>query len=331
MRGGKAVGERLAAYLVTGDDEALVREATRELVAELTGAGPAGLAAEEFPAGEDVSGLLDALSTPPFLADRRVVVVRDVGQLTVEGATRVAEVLADPLPTTTAVFVAGGGRTSARLVDAVKRVGRVVDAGVPTGRARTAWLADRLGSAPVALDAAAGARLGQHLGDDLGRLGALLDVLAATYGEGAKVGVAELEPFLGEAGAVAPWDLTDAVDRGDVEAALGALHRLLGAGQRHPLQVMATLSRHFGAMLRLDGSGARDAAAAARLTAMSPFPAKKALDQARRLGPAGVARAVGLLADADLDLRGASSWPEELVLEVLVARLCRLAPAPARR
>jgi DNA polymerase-3 subunit delta len=56
----------------------------------------------------------------------------------------------------------------------------------------------------------------------------------------------------------------------------------------------------------------------------STFPARKAMQQGRRLGTAGVSRAVGLLAQADLDLRGARAWPDELVLEVLVARLSRL-------
>ncbi len=41
----------------------------------------------------------------------------------------------------------------------------------------------------------------------------------------------------------------------------------------------------------------------------STFPARKALDQTRRLGPQGVARAIDLLAGADLDLRGASRGP----------------------
>jgi DNA polymerase-3 subunit delta len=62
----------------------------------------------------------------------------------------------------------------------------------------------------------------------------------------------------------------------------------------------------------------------------STFPAKKALTQSRRLGPAGISRAITLLADADLALRGTVDWSPELVLEVLVARLSRLAP-PARR
>ena len=62
----------------------------------------------------------------------------------------------------------------------------------------------------------------------------------------------------------------------------------------------------------------------------STFPARKALAQARRLGPSGVRRAISLLADADLALKGAIDWSGELVLEVLVARLSRLAPKAKR-
>ena len=57
----------------------------------------------------------------------------------------------------------------------------------------------------------------------------------------------------------------------------------------------------------------------------STYPAKKALTQLRQLGHDGVADAMRLLAEADLDLRKLrKDWPEELVMEVLVARLSRL-------
>jgi hypothetical protein len=49
------------------------------------------------------------------------------------------------------------------------------------------------------------------------------------------------------------------------------------------------------------------------------------MQQARRLGHDRIVDAISLLAAADLDLRGAKAWPEDLVLEVLVARLARLA------
>jgi DNA polymerase III delta subunit len=143
-----------------------------------------------------------------------------------------------------------------------------------------------------------------------------------------------LEPFLGGAGAVAPWELTDAIDRGDAAVALTVLRRLTGSGARHPLVVLATLHSHVGRMLRLDGADAPDEAAAAALLGMSggsTYPAKKALLQVRKLGHAPVARAIHLLAEADLALKGAVDWPAEVVLEVLVARLCALARTAARR
>jgi DNA polymerase-3 subunit delta len=125
---------------------------------------------------------------------------------------------------------------------------------------------------------------------------------------------------------VPPWDLTDAIDRGDRAAALELLQRMLGQGDRHPFQLLSTLHAHYARMLRLDGadvSGEKDAAALLGMKG-STFPAKKALGQARRLGHERIVRAIDLLAQADLDLRGGKAWPDGLVLELLVARLATL-------
>ena len=105
-----------------------------------------------------------------------------------------------------------------------------------------------------------------------------------------------------------PWDLTDAIDAGDTAEALALLARMSGAGGRHPLQVMAILHSHYGRLARLDGVDARIARreAAEALGIKPGFPAKKALEQYRRLGGDGVQRAIDLLAAADLDLRGAT-------------------------
>jgi DNA polymerase-3 subunit delta len=338
-------GDRLAAYLVRGDDPVLRGEALRRLVHDLVGEGDPALVVEEVDgagteegAAATVAATVDAASTPPFLADHRVVVVRDVGLLPTRSLGPLLAYLAAPLDTTSLVLVDGGGRvTAAGLVKAVKAVGHVVDAAAPTGaKGRAAWLDRHLRDAPVRLDAGTRALVDQHLGEDLGRLANLLETLAAAYGVGARLGPEDVEAFLGEAGSVPPWELTDAVDRGDTAAALAALHRLLGAGARHPLQLMATLHAHYARILRLDGAGAGDEAAAAAMLGLrgSTYPARKALSQARRLGHDGVAEAFRLLARADRQLRGdGPDWPEELVLEVLVARLSRLGgrARPARR
>ena len=304
-------------------------QAARTLIDQLVGDGDASMMVEEFGgAGMDqveVAAVIDACTTPPFLVERRIVVLREAGQLGTADGKRLAEYLADPLPTTVLVLVGGGGTVPPALSKAAGAVGEVIDTSVGTGKARTQWLADHLRSGPVRLDGPAQARLGQHLGSDMGRLSGLLDTLAAAYGAGATISVDDLEPFLGEAGSLAPWDLTDAIDGGQTAAALDVLHRMLSAGESHPLVVITLLHRHYRQMLRLDGSGVRSAEEAAALLGIkSAYPAKKALAQSSRLGTDRIARAITLLAEADLDLRGSTGLPGETVLEVLVARLSRL-------
>jgi DNA polymerase-3 subunit delta len=319
-----------AVTLVSGEDPALVNLSVSDVAdAELAGEDRS-LALEEL-GGEELTpaAVVDAALTPPFLTARRVLVVREVGRWTEEDVAPLVAYLADPLETTSLVLVAGGGRTARGLSAAAKKAGQVLSAGLPNaGRARTSWVTERLSAAPLRFDAPAGSLLAEHLGEDLGRLPAIVDALVSTYGEGARIGVEQVEPFLGEAGGVAPWDLTDAIDRADTAAALAALHRLTGAGERHPLVVLATLHGHYASMLKLDGSGIRAEADAATALGIHPFRAKKLLAQTNRLGSAAIGRAICLLADADLDLRGLRNLPEDVVLDVLVARLSRLAPPP---
>lgn len=313
-------------YLVRGDDPSLVLEASRRLVDQLVGDDDRALVVEEHSGDSlEAAAVANACATAPLFAPRRIIVVRDVGALAADQVRVLADCPGTLLETNVLVMVAGGGALPASLVKAARQTGEIVEAGPGTGRARSDWLSARLRQAPVKLDAAASRRIGAHLGEDLGRLDSLVESLAAAYGEGARLGVEEIEEFLGEGGSVPPWDLTDAVDRGDTAAALEVMTRMLRAGRRHPMVVLSILHRHYASMLRLDGSGVRsDAEAAEVLGSRSTFTAAKTLAQGRRLGHDGISRAVFLLAAADLDMRGLTGWPAETVLEVLVARLSRL-------
>ncbi len=323
-------------YLVRGDDDVILRDAARELIHRVLGDMDAALAVDEI--GRDrfqpadgsepsIAPLVQAAQTPPFLTDRRVVVGRDLDVFTrAEQVAPLVAYLEDPLPTTSLILVWAQGRVPRSLTEAVKACGgEQVD--TSPGRKIEAWVADQLGQAGLQLDRAGMDRLVGWLGDDPQRLVGLIATLQGAFGEGARLGVDDIEPFLGEGGGVPPWELTDALDRGDIATALAKLRRMLDGGGRHPLVVMATLHGHYGRMLQLDGAavgGERDAAELLGLGG-STFPARKALRQTRRLGHDRIVDAISLLAAADLDLRGAKAWPEDLVLEVLVARLARLA------
>jgi len=318
----------MATHLITGDDESLLLTAVSEVVHRLVGAGDRSLMVDEFDGDEyELRLVVDAAQTPPFLTEFRVVVARGVGRFGADEVAPLVAYLSDPLPSTELVLVAGGGRLAKSLVDAIKKTGGdIVDTAPPTrARERSGWFEEQVAASGLRLDHQALALLASWLGEDAGRVQGILETLASTYGDSRTLKVVDVEPFLGEAGGVPPWDLTDAIDRGDTTKALLLLHRMMRAGERHPLQVMAILHSQYTKLLTLDGAEAYDEASAAAVLGIKPgFPAKKALEQYRKLGNACVVRAIGLLAQADLDLRGAKEWPDELVMEVLVARLSRL-------
>ncbi|MEZ5266399.1 MAG: hypothetical protein R2755_32450 [Acidimicrobiales bacterium] len=315
--------------LVRGDDDVLVRDAVLRLIDERVGEEDRALVLAEF-AGEDyeLAELVDATQTPPFLTARRVVVGWGIHRFKAADLAPLVAYLADPLDTTDLLLVFQEGRVPKALTDGINAAGgAVLQTGPQSGRgAKREFIEEHLGRAGLRVDNAAKAAIEAQLGEDVGRLVPLITTLAAVFGEGARIGVDDVQPFLGEAGAVPPWELTDAIDRGDVAEAVRRLRRMLAGGDRHPLQVMVTLTNHVERMLALSGSDARTEKDAAALLGMkgSTFPARKALDQGRKLGPARIARAVNLLADADVDLRGASAWEPQLVMEVLVARLAAL-------
>ena len=320
----------MGVHLVTGDDESLLSSGVLELVHHLVGDEDRSLMVDEFDGPDyDLGTVADAALTPAFLTERRVVVARGIGRFGAEDVAPLVAYLADPLPTTDLVLAGGGGRLAKALTDALKQAGvNTIETGAPTkARDRADWVAQQVADAGLQLDGAAQAHVVGWMGEDAGRLPSVLDTLVSTFGTARRLTRDDIAPFLGEAGDVPPWDLTDAIDRGDTTLALSLLHRMTGSGERHPLQVLATLHNHYVRMLKLDGAGARDEASAAAAMGIKPgFPARKALEQYRRLGSNGITRAVALLAQADLDLRGAKDWPESLVMEVLVARLTKLVP-----
>ncbi len=311
--------------LISGSDEILTAEAVLAAVNELVGDADRAEVLHEFSGDEyTVEDLVIAASTPPMLATHRVVVGRGLSRF---GSSDLAALIAwldDPCPTTDLVLEWDAGRIPKVLAEAAEAAGgQRISSDVPGGaRNQRAWTTERLAESSVELDARAQATVVEHLGSDLSRLGSMLETLEAVYGAGMRLGPDDVLPYLGAEGDVPPWELTDAIDRGDLGAALAVLQRMWGAG-RHPLAVAASVTGHITRMARLDGTAAANEKEAAEILGIrgSTFPARKALDACRRRGSDGIARAVELAAAADVDLRGRSGLDPRCITEILCARL----------
>jgi DNA polymerase-3 subunit delta len=340
----------MSTHLVQGSDPSLRDREVQRLVEELLEGEDRTLALEEHDIASrrrtsdevenDADGdrgstdvgafalVTNALQSPPFMTAHRVVVVREIGNLTTEQAKWLAAWIETGSDTTRLVLVAGGGRTPPSLDKAAKAHATITG---PESEQTDKVLARELKEVGLRLAPDASARLVGHLGEDAGRVPELVEVLNARYGSDATLAVDDIEDYLGGVGTVGPFELTNAIDRGDVASALEVLHRALTATSArdpkatHPFQIMAMLVRHYQRLLRLDDPAITSAQQAAEALGMrSAGGARFPLEAAKQLGTPGLREAMQMLARAELDLRGYGGLDERTVIDVLVARLAAL-------
>lgn len=322
-------------YLITGDDERLISARLSDLVNELVGDADRSSVYESFDMAEAqaddrdaaVAHVVNAAQTQSLFADFKVVVARNVQVTPIDLAPLVAY-LRTP-GEQCHLIVTASGRIPKALNDALKKAGTNIFETTPPSKRRelVEWYKAKFVEAGLKIDAVALEEVVEWIGQDSARLPGLLDVLVSTYGEKHRLSYEDVSPFLGQAGSVQPWDLTDAIDGGDSATSLVMLRRMLRSGEFHPFQVMSLLHNHYSKALRLDGSGASNPVEAmALINSRSDFQGRKYLDLSREMGSRRVFDAIGHLAKADRSLRGATGLDNEVVLEVLVARLSRLMP-----
>ena len=348
----------MALRLIVGDDPVLVGESVSTAIDELVGDGDRSLMLEILTEAEcrsedgsfDPTRLIDAARTPPFLTDKRVVVGRHASRWTgKDQLSAVTDLLGEPLESTDLVIVWERGvdprvDRMPSLPKALKVAvevagGTVQQTTVPRGSGAAVWLRDHLAESGLDFDRGAVAAVETLIGEDRGRIVGLLLTLTGALGAGARVTADDVATYGGDdLGSAVPWALDDVIDNGNISAALKLLPRLVpyegtqSDRNNAAFRLLAMLHKRYSNMLRLDGAGVRDQAEAAKLLGMkgSTYPAKKAMQQSRKLGTARLARAIDLLATADMQLRGTVDWPPELVIEVLVARLSNLSRRSGR-
>jgi len=317
----------------------MVYDAVHNVVAEALGDLDPSFALQDFTAKDVTLGagesalprVMEALNTPPFLVERRVVVVRDAQLLIAEEVAQLTDWMSSPAPGTVLIVAVVGSKAN----KLVKAATDVVEVNVGSRVAdRVAFVKSKMDEYDVVIDTSTAQRVADQVGDDVARVDALARTLQSIYGTAPLV-FARLEPYLGDAGDVPVWDLTDAIDGGDATKAIVVARRMLESRGRAGLQIVSMLQRHYLNMARLEGSDVRTKDEAATLLGINAYPASKALQLAQRMGAPRLTTAVHWIADADLDLKGGVSYggkdldsdldvTELTVIEILVARLARL-------
>ena len=331
---------------VVGTDATMVYDSLHNVIGEAVGDLDPSFALEDFTAKDVtaaglesvISRVMGALNTPAFLVERRVVVVRDAQLFLADEVDQLLDWIGSPTPSTTLVLAVVGAKSN----KLVKAASDVVEVNVGSRSVeRVSFVVDKMAEYRVSVDRHVCQQVADQVGDDVARVDALARTLRSIYGT-ASLNFAHIEPYLGDAGDVPEWDLTDAIDGGDATKAIVVARRMLDSKSRAGLQIVNILQRHYLRMARLEGSGVRGEEEAAALLGINKSPAGKSLRVSERLGPERVSTAVHWITQADLNLKGGVSYggkdldtdldvTDLTVVEVLVARLAKMTQGARRR
>jgi len=294
-------------YLVLGSEAALADRALAKLNEQLK---------EEkcevtnlFSANLIVGDIADALA-PSLFSERRALIIRDLQDLPEESRDEVTRYLDSPDASTTVIFVHKGGVKGKALLDAIKKVKPEIIACEPIKKeaekeefVRNLFLDLKRKATPGAVAALVGA-----LGNDLRELQSAVSQIAADAPAGA-IDELIIDKFHQGRVETTGFDVADATLDGNLSGALIALRSAIETGT-DPVMITSAIASSLRSLAKVSGvnRGAKSFELAGQL-GMAPWQIDKARRQLNRWSPAQIADAVGAIAQADAEVKGAASDP----------------------
>ncbi|MCU0626498.1 MAG: DNA polymerase III subunit delta [Gemmatimonadaceae bacterium] len=322
------------AYLVAGDDDYRKELAVRELVRAAVDPATQDFNLDIRRAQElDADAIASLAGTPPMMAERRVVVIRDVTALRKAARAALDRVLASPAPDVVLVLVAAAGAKSDA---ALERAAFVLALGPLSGDRVPNFVkhAARESGATAITDEAI-ILLQESVGDDTGALVTEIDKLAS-YAAGGTIDADAVRAIVGVRRGETVADLLDAVGARDGARAAALVPVVLALPKVTAVQVVMNLTTQTAAL----GWGAAQRAQGKRLDQIAKewFGLLKQTGAypGRSWGDAGTAWTRALphwtVADADAGLRALLQCDERLkntrtssdeqLVATLVLQLC---------
>lgn len=335
---------------------------------------------DDFSSTEALAPLLDAVGTPdlrdsnisrldagdftierfgsaamvvPFLADRRVVVVRGLlgaaeGQRTgrrgrrakadSEGpAAGLAPLLTELPPTTDVVFIDGRIGGSNPLLASIKELGTdqavIREFQLLRRDSLGGWVRDRAAAKGAAIDNQAIAELMELVGPNLWAMDGEIEKLSIYVGD-RPITVDDVTALVTGNRESRVFELVDAIMDKRPDAALAVTERLFRSGAAGPylITMIARQARMVAIAQELAARKAPQSEWASSLGTTSDFVVRKTSEQARRFPPEAVRGLYRLLLEADMAMKTGGATEELAVTELLAqAGALRASPRPGAR
>jgi DNA polymerase-3 subunit delta len=272
----------------------------------------------------DALEVLNRCDTLPAFANRRLVIIRDVGALRARETERLLPYLKAPVETTCLVLT--GEKVDGRLkfFQTLKAVAVTVDCSALDARYLPGWIHEQARNLGLDLDDTASEALHQASGGSLAVVRRELEKLVDYLHPNTRVTAADVEAVRGADCGGTVWDFLDALARKDRGGSLRALAKILDAGEP-PLRVIGLLAFRWRQVWKTRERLERRVpeAGLARILGVPPLRVRGLIDQARVFSDDDLVRCFEAFREADSRLKGGERSTERLVMERLVLNLCR--------
>jgi DNA polymerase-3 subunit delta len=318
------------AYLLAGTDRPKIDRALERLRRRFEPDTVQLLSAAET-TGAEVVAACNALG---LFSDGRLIVVAGVESWKAADAKEIGSYLKAPAPATTLALVGGELKKDAPIAKAVGGSGEVLLWEVPK-RGLQRWVGEQFQVHGAKFEPEAARALVELVGEDLYELATEIDKLA-TWANGERVGVDDVERLVAPRGEATSFALTDAWGARDVAGVLRASESMLErSGDPHSKTIprlLGVLGNHVSRIrecqaLEARGVSAKDAAARLK---RNPYYVGKLYAQARNFSPDELREVTVRLADLDHALKGGSRLAPELELERALMEVTPRREVPAR-
>lgn len=306
-------------YILCGHDEFLIDVARKEIVSAIVGQGDPQLCVSSFDATAQLSEVLDELRTLPFLAPRRVVIIRDAEAFVGANRQGLENYLQTPSKTASLMLIVSSWPSNTRLYKIVKPIGEVIACDVGGSDSAARWLAIFAKKRGKGFAADARTLLLELVGDDLALLDSEVEKLSLYAGDRNTIEASDVAKLVSSSAGPEAFEITNAVTRGDAAKALEALAGMM-SGRGEEFKVLGLLGWHLRRAL-----GAQQAVTggqpAARALPNMPYSAQNDfLAMLKRRPLVKLQQDFGRLLAADLAMKSGAK-PVSAMQELIVA-LC---------
>ena len=323
------------AYYIWGEDDYQKDDAVWQLVDAALDPGSKDFNLDTRRSSElDAEALGVLLSTPPMMAERRVIVLRDVGGLKKDARKVLEEYLKRPAVDLLLLMTAAAGSKADTLLTASSTS---LQFDPLTGDRIPRWIAHRAGELGVTISQSAAELLQAAVGSDLHQLSGELDKLASYIeGHGEEINEEAVAAVVGVRRGETQADLLDAVAERNAPLALGLISHVLTQPKTTGVSIVMALSTQMLAIswgrARLDEGLSRSRLSQEYFDLLKqtgaftgrPWGSATAVwvRAAERWTRESLDRALDSLLEADVALKESRVSTEEQLLATVVLSLC---------